>query len=161
MIAMDDGVLMYREERPSLWLRIFIVALGIALTIGIPVPFVIHADWTTFSPMLLLAMLFIVLPAALGCFFVFIGLVSATDLRMDTHSGFAERHLVGPVINRKDRFPLSQIKPPEVFLHGSAEEDPTPVLRLRLPRGRVDMACFRDLADARAWAEQINRILRG
>ena len=158
MIAMEGDVLVYRERLP-LWQRAVAIVLGITVAVGIPAVFLVLADWTQLTQTLLLAVPFIVFPIALGGFFVFMGLVSATRLRMDPNSGLAERQLFGPVINRTDRFPLSEVKPPDIFLRRSREEDSMPVLRLSLPRGCIEMMCFCDLADAQAWEAQINRIL--
>jgi len=159
MIAFDGAAIIYRERPLPLWLRAFAVFLGVGLATVIPTPFIIHADWTVFSPVLVLAALCIVTPIALGAFFVFLGFVSATDLRLDPAAGVAERSLRGPIVNRKDRFSLSEISKPEVVMRDS-EDGKFPILKLRLPRGRVEMACFDSEAEARAWCSQINLLLR-
>lgn len=158
MIAFDDDAITYRETPLPLWLRAFAIFLGVGLATVIPTPFIIHADWTNFSPVLILAAVCIVAPIAIGAFFIFVGFSSANYLRLDPVTGFAERVLKGPIINRKDRFPLSQIGAPEVIMHDS-EDGPFPILRLPLPSGRIEMACFESIGEAHAWEKQIKRLL--
>ncbi len=156
---MQGATLVYREDPLPLWLRCFAAVLGMGLMTCIPGPFLIHADFTRLVPDLLLAVPFILAPVALGGFFVFLSLSSAGELRLDPASGMATHRLFGPLVNRTRYFPLSNLSSPEVFLRENSEEGPSPILRLRLPRGRIDMVCFDNLAGAEAWAARIRTIL--
>ena len=158
MIAFDGEAIVFREEPLPLWLRAFTLFLGSGLAFVGSTPFMVHPDWTDFSPVLIVAALFIVVMIAAGAFFIVIGLFSATDLRLDPVTGHADRYLRGPIVNRHDRFPLSRVAPPDLIMRDS-EDGPYPILKLKLPRGRVEMACFDNEAEARAWCARIEGVL--
>ena len=160
MLIFDGDAIVYRERPLPLALRLFAGFLGLGIAIVIPTPFIIHADWTTLSPSLALAAASIVAPLLIGPFFVVIALASATELRLDPATGWADRRQWGPVINRRDRFRLSEMAAPEVIMRESSEDGPFPILRLNLPaRGKLDMACFADQAEAEHWRDRIARVL--
>lgn len=160
MLTLDGETIVYREQQLPLLLRLFTLVLGLALATMIPIPFIIHADWTTPSLVLLVAALCIVAPILLGSFFVLISLVSATELRLDPTTGWADRTLRGPIINKKDRFRLSEMSPPEAFMRDT-DDDPIAILRLRLPgrRWKIDMPGFSSLADAQRWRDLITQAI--
>lgn len=159
MLTTQGRAIVYREEPLPLWLRAFILFLGLGLATAIPAPLVMHADWTTLWPTLPLAFVFGFVPIAAGALFLCIGLVSATTMRLDPVTGLATRILRGPVVNRTERFRLDTLALPVVSMHEATEEPPFPVLRLELPRGgAVERACFSDRAEAEAWRERIVRL---
>lgn len=162
MLTVDGNAIIYKEKPLNPVLRAFIVVLGLGLATVTPAPFIIHADWGTLSPTLVLAVFCILFPVAVGAAFVGIGLVSATELRLDPATGRVDRALRGPVLNRRDSFRLSDFTPPEVVMNHNSEDGPFPVLRLRLPNGRsLDMACFSDRAEADLWRDRITRLIAG
>lgn len=162
MLTMDGPAILYSEDQLPLGIRLVTLLLGAGLAIAIPVPFLVHADWTTPSFTLLLAALFIVVPMAAGLFFIRIALVSAADLRLDPATGQVTRKLRGPVVNRVEHFPLTALAPPTAFMRDSIEDQPFPILRLRLPTGSaIDICCCRDLAEAKSWRDRIAAMTAG
>jgi len=160
MLTSDGKAIIYREKRIHPALRMFAVFLGLGLATVIPAPFVMHAQWGTPSPILLLAAFCIVFPIAVGALFVLIGLASSTELRLDPATRRAERRLRGPIVNRHESFRFSEMPAPEVVMCHNSEDGPFPILRLPLPRGRrLDMACFANRAEAEAWRDRIARPL--
>lgn len=160
MIKMDGHQLVYWEEPLPLWLRAFTIFLGGTLVIAFPATIIAAGGLSPFTFGLLIVAVCVAAAMALGCFFIFIGFVSATELTIDPVAKTVVRGLYGPIINRTDRFVLSEIELPVVYIRKSQEEDDQPILRLVLPRGRVEMACFANKAEADAWAERIKQLLR-
>lgn len=162
MLTIDGNAIIYKEKPLRPLLRTFIVLLGLGLAIMVPAPFIIHANWGSLSWTLPLVVFCILFPIGVGIIFVLIGLVSATELRLDPATGRVDRRLRGPIVNRSDTFRLSDIAPPEVFMNDNSDGGPFPVLRLKLPDGRrLDMACFSDRREAELWRDRIIRLLAG
>jgi hypothetical protein len=160
MLIQEQDAIVYRETPLNLPLRLFILVLAAGLTIVVPAPFLIHADWTSFSPTLLLAAACIAFAVSVGIFFLVVALVSATELRLDGRTGQAVRILRGPVVNRRDCYPLSQFGEPDVSMRESSEDGPYPILTLKLPTGgALTMACFADRAEAELWRGRIATLL--
>lgn len=160
MLTMEGPMIRYREVPLHPAIRAFAVFLGLGIATLIPLPFLMHAHWGMSAPMLLLVAACVVFPLILGPFFVLIGLVSATDLRLDPVTGRAIRTLRGPVVNRQDSFALAELSLDQVVMRDS-EDGPFPVLRLRLPGWRrwLDIACFDSRAEAEAWRARLLSVI--
>jgi hypothetical protein len=158
MLRTEGEAILYRETPLPLGLRLFALGIGLSVGVMVPLPFLIHADWATPSPMLLLAAACIAFPAVVGGFLVIVGLASASELRLDPATGRGERRLRGPILNRHDHFALADLPPPEVRIRASEEGD-YPILRVRLPGRRfLDVAGFVDRAEAERWRARIDRV---
>lgn len=159
MLIEDEQAIIYRQERLPLPLRLFILLLGLGIGIVVPLPFIIHADWGTPSPTLLLAALCIILPIVLGSFFVILAFASSTELRLDLATGFATRIMRGPFLRRHETYPLSMLTPPALIMRDS-EEGAYPVLRMRLPKWpMLEMSDFSGRAEAETWQARIAAVL--
>lgn len=159
MLIEHERAIIYRQRRLPLPLRLFILVLGLGVGIVIPIPFILHADWGTPSPTLLLAALCIMVPAVLGSFFVLLSFASSTELRLDPARGHAVRIMRGPILKRHETYPLSALTPPTLIMRDS-EDGPYPVLRLRLPKWPVvEMSDFSGRAEAETWQERIAALL--
>lgn len=160
MLVQEQDAIVYREKPLNLPLRLFILVLAAGLTIVVPAPFVIHADWSSFSPTLLLAAACIAFSVSVGLFFLVVALVSATELRLDGRTGQAVRILRGPIVNRHDCYPLAGFGKPDIAMRDSSEDGPYPILTLKLPTGgALTMACFADRAEAELWRDRIAALL--
>lgn len=160
MLAYEGNAIVYRE-RPLPWgLRLFIIVLAFGVGLGVPAPFVIHADWSKPSPVLILVLACIIFSAMVGAFFLLMGLASATELRFDPATRRVWRRLRGPVVNRQDSFAFADIPPPKVIMRPS-EDGPFAVLRVTLPGWwrRLDMACFDSRAQADRWCNRIAQMV--
>lgn len=155
MLTVEGETIIYSEQQLPLLLRLFVLILGLCVATGIPLPFLIHADWRSPDPTLVLAVIFIVFPLAVGGFLVAVSLWSASEVRLDPRAGRAERTLRGPILNRDEEFPLSDLSLSEVVMRDS-DDGPYPLLRLTLPRGLpIDIACFTNRAEAERWQSRI------
>lgn len=162
MLTIHGRAIVYREKPLPLWLRVFAIFLGVGLATVIPASFLIHADWARWLPTLPLAFVFCLVPVVAGAVFVYIGLVSATLLRLDPVTGLATRTLMGPLVNRTETFRLDALEMPVVVMHEASEEAPFPLLRLKLAKSRtVEMACFSDRAEADKWCGRIKQLMAG
>jgi len=160
MLVQEQDAIIYRERPLGLPLRLFILVLAAGLTIVVPAPFLIHADWASFSPTLLLAAACIAFAVSVGLFFLVVAFASATELRLDGRTGQAVRILRGPIVNRRDCYPLAQLGAPDVSMRESSEDGPYPILTLPLPTGgALTMACFADRAEAELWRDRIAALL--
>lgn len=160
-ISYDGRAIIYKEKPLPLLLRLFALILGVGLCLVIPAPFIIHTDWTTLSWTAIIVVFCICFPVVVGGFFILIGLVSATELRLDPASGYAMRILRGPLVNRSERLRLSDFGAPEIVIRES-EDGPYAILRLSLPKGKkLDMACFDSEEDARHWRDRVEAVLSG
>jgi hypothetical protein len=159
MLTEQGQAIIFRQGRLPLALRLFTLVLGLGVGIAIPVPFVIYPDWGTPSLTLLVAVFCIVFPAAVGAVFVVMALASSTELRLDPATGAATRILRGPVLRRRETYPLSALEPPVLIMRDS-EEGAYPVLRMRLPKWPVvEMCDFSGRAEAEAWQARIASLL--
>ena len=159
MLIEHERAIIYRQRPLPLPLRLFILVLGLGIGIMIPIPFMIHADWGTPSPTLLLAALCIIVPVVLGSFFVILSFVSSTELRLDPTAGCAVRIMRGPFLKRHETYPFSALTPPVLIMRDS-EDGPYPVLRLRLPKWPVvEMSDFSGRPEAEKWRERIAAVL--
>ncbi len=135
------------------------MVLGLGIAIIVPAPFIIHADWGTPSPGLLLAALCIVFPVIVGSFFVLLAFASSTELRLDPATGCATRMMRGPLLRRHETYPFSALQPPTLIMRDS-EDGPFPVLRMRLPRWpAVEMSDFSGRSEAEEWQNRITKLL--
>ncbi|MFT4151125.1 MAG: hypothetical protein QM656_13085 [Paracoccaceae bacterium] len=162
MLTMDGDAILYRERQLPVVLRVFAVVLGLGIATVIPLAFLINLRPGMSALTLLVVGACVLFPLVIGPFFILIGLVSATELRLDPATGRATRILRGPVVNRRDSFALSDISVDQVAMRDS-EDGPFPILRLHLPGWRrwLDMACFDNRAEAEAWRARILSTLRG
>ena len=159
MLVEHEHAIVYRQPKLPLPLRLFSLVLGLGIGIVIPIPFLIHADWGTPSPTLLLAGLCIAAPVVLGSFFVLLSFTSSTELRLNPATGCAVRIMRGPFLKRHETYPLSALTPPTLIMKDS-EDGRYPVLRLRLPKWPVvEMSDFSGRAEAEAWQERIASVL--
>ncbi|MCF1707631.1 hypothetical protein L0V05_02255 [Tabrizicola sp. J26] len=160
MLSIEDQTIVYRQPQLPWALRLFMLILGLSLAIGMPLPFFIHLDWLTPSPMILIGLAFMVIPPAMGGFLLAAALWSAAELRIDPATGWAQRILRGPFVNRSDQFPLADLAVSDVIMRDS-DDGTYPLLRVSMPgRRRLDMACFFDRAEAEQWRARIERALR-
>lgn len=159
MLTMEQGIITCREAQPPLALRLFIVFLGLGIAIGIPSAWTAGASLSDPPPILLLLAVITVVSVGFSGFFVFIGLVSATELRIDPALPQATRIRRGPALNDTTLIPRAAFGPPMVWMKDS-EDGPFPILRLPLrDRRRIEMACFGSRAEAEAWRDLIARAL--
>ncbi|CAH1648178.1 conserved hypothetical protein [Hyphomicrobiales bacterium] len=159
MLIEQEHAIIYRERQLPLPLRLFSLVLGLGVGIVIPIPFIIHADWGTPSPTLLLAALCIVFPAVLGSFFVLLSFASSTELRLDQTTGHAMRIMRGPFLRRHETYPFSALTAPTLIMRDS-EDGQYPILRMRLPKWpAVEMSEFSGRAEAEKWQERITTLL--
>lgn len=159
MLHQDGPAIIYRERSLSLPLRLVVGFLGLSLAGVIPLPFLLHANWGRVTPGLLLAACAILSALSLGGFFVAQALASRTELRLDPDSGLATVQRRGPVVNWRKTVPLSALCVPELVMRQS-DAGSFAILRLQLPDGRpVDMAGFRQPADAALWRARIAELV--
>ncbi|WP_018631487.1 hypothetical protein [Neomegalonema perideroedes] len=167
MIDYDGAAILYREAAPSWRLRSLFVLMGLTLAIMIPGPVWMQVDrgeiWSSLAALtpfaFLMLTIFTLLPPLVGGLFVMIGLASVAELRLDPASGEAERILRGPVIRKRERFPLSGIGAPELAVRHH-DDGPSFFLRLPLAEGRsTEIDGFRDKAEAELWRGRILKLL--
>ncbi len=160
MIREEQHAILFRQKSPPLALRLFAIVLGLGIATVIPAPFIIHADWSQWSATLLLVLACIIIPPVIGGVFIIIGLVSATDLRIDAARGEVTRIMRGPILRRHECYPFTAIAPPELTMRDS-EDGPYPILKLRLPRWPVvEMCDFAHRAEAEYWQDRITQMLQ-
>ena len=160
MIFEEQSAIVFQQQQPPFLLRLFILVLGLGLSIVIPTPFIIHADWSTPSLTLVLAAACIIAPVIVGGFFIVLAFVSASEVRLDPVSGQATRVMRGPLLRRRESYPLSAVGSPELVRLESVEDGPTYVLRLRLPKWPVvEMREFSNRDEAERWQARIKRVL--
>ncbi|MFC4254157.1 hypothetical protein GRI97_01890 [Altererythrobacter xixiisoli] len=161
MISEDRHSIIVLQKPLPLMLRIFAVFLGLGIATVIPAPFIIHADWSQWSPTLLVVVLCIAVPPVIGCVFILIGLSSATELRIDAERREITRIMRGPVYRRRDCYPFAGMQPPELIMRDS-EDGPYPILRWRLPQWPVAEMCdFAHREEAEYWQGRIGQMLQG
>ena len=163
MIDFEGEAIVYRETPPPMGIRIGFPAMGLICAIGITAPVFASLDWAQISGFgpaeFLFLLFFMTFPWLIGGAFVVVGLWSVTELRFDPHSGALERVLRGPVVNRRERFPLAEIPAPQIVMRDS-EDGTYPILRLPLPgERRVEMSGFFDKAEAELWRDRLLRLL--
>lgn len=159
MIAMDHGIITYRETPLPLALRVFIAVIGLGVGLGIPAAWLANASlshpvWTWF---LLGAV--VIISAGFGGVLVILSLASATELRIDPGADSVTRIRRGPLVNDTTTYPRSLIGPPVLKMQDS-EDGPYPVLRLPMPGKRSqEMANFANRAEAEVWLNRITAAL--
>jgi len=161
MLTVDRGIITYREAQLPVLLRLFTVFLGLSIVIGIPYAWTANASLSDPPPILLLLAVVTLVSVGFGGFFVFLGLVSASELRIDPALPLVTRIRRGPVLNDTTLIPRAAFGPPDVWMKDSVDDGPFPILRLPLQdRRRIEMACFDSRAEAEAWRDLIATALR-
>src|SRR5690606_546242 len=83
MLTVDRGIITYREAQLPVALRLFTIFLGLGIAIGIPCAWTANASLSDPPPILILLAVVTLVSVGFGGFFVFLGLVSASELRID------------------------------------------------------------------------------
>lgn len=160
MLTVDRGIITYREAQLPMALRLFTIFLGLGIAIGIPCAWTGNASLSDPPPILLLLAMVTLVSVGFGGFFVFLGLVSASELRIDPALPHVARIRRGPVLNDTRLIPRAAFGPPVVWMKDS-EDGPFPILRLPLQGcRRIEMACFDSRAEAESWRDLIAGALR-
>lgn len=161
MLTVDRGIITYREAQLPLALRLFSGFLGLLIATGIPYVWIAGASLSTPPLLLLLVAVVTVVSVSLGSFFVFLSLVSASEIRIDPSLPQVTRIRRGPLLNDMALIPRTAFGTPEFWMKPSVEDDPTPMVLLPLQgRRRIEMVGFDSRAEAEAWRDLIATALR-
>jgi hypothetical protein len=108
-------------ERTGIAIRLFVAFIGASMFM-IPVPYIIHAPWGTWSPTNLLALVCIIAPSLLGAVLLTAAMIGARRITFDT----AARTLstsTGSVIGTWRRlYRFDQIGPVDIVHHIGGDE---------------------------------------
>lgn len=157
MISVANGVITILEKRQSLFVRVFMVVLGVALAIVLPARVLGEARWADPPGALILTAVYVLASFTGGAILIRFALARASELRLDATSGRAvwTRRGLWPDTRR---FPLSDLPPPEVFMRPRPDDTmgEHPVLHLRLPEGGgIYLTSFGTRAEAEGWRDRI------
>ncbi len=160
MLTMEQGIITYRETQLPVALRLFTGFLGLSIAIGMPYAWMANASLSDPPLILVLVSVVALVSVGFGGFFVFLGLISASEMRIDPALPQVTRIRRGPILNDTTLIPRSAFGQPEVRMKDS-EDGPFPILRLPLEgRRRIEMVCFDSRAEAEAWRNLIAKALK-
>lgn len=163
MIWSENGVIVIREKQQSLFVRLFMMALGVALALVLPLSVLGEAHWADPPKTLVLTAVYVLASFAGGAILIRFALARASEVRLDATSGYALRTRRGlwPDIRR---YRLSDLPRPEVLMRPRPDDSvgECPVLHLRLPRGgSIFLDGFGTRAEAEAWRDRIDGLILG
>lgn len=142
------------EEHLSIWARLFVGVIGLSMFF-IPIPYIIHNDWTALSFTWLVAVAAIIAPVIFGYFVMYVALSGARRLVFQNTLRVARQTLHWPFYTKTSDIAATRFRSVDLHMRDS-EDGPYPILRITIDGMRpVVMANFRDRADADQWKLRI------
>lgn len=142
------------EEHISIALRLFAGVIGLSMFI-IPVPFLLHVDWSTPWLHKLLGLVCVVVPCLMGGLFLALALCRPRQLQFDTRRRLLLRTSRWPLGRRDVSISYAQLSALDVEQRES-EEGPYYLVRLGVQGEKpMQLGAFDTLAEAELWRGRI------
>ena len=142
------------EEHISIALRLFAGVIGLSMFI-IPVPFLLHVDWSTPWMHMLLVLVCVVVPCLMGGLFLALALCRTRRLQFDTRRRLLLRTSRWPLGRRDVSISYAQLSALDVEQRES-EEGPYYLVRLGVQGEKpMQLGAFDTLAEAELWRGRI------
>jgi hypothetical protein len=157
-LAVAAEGIVYREHMPH-WVRVFCGVIGLSMFL-IPIPYVMHNDWHTFSFATIVAIAAIIFPVLVGGMIVFVSVSGVRQLVFQNAQRMAVQTMRWPFISKRSEIAADRFRSVEVAMRDS-EDGPYPVLKLFIHGSRpLTLVGFETRADAYLWKELIEAWIR-
>ena len=129
------------EEHLSIWVRLFVGVIGLGMFF-IPVPYIIHNDWTTFSFITLVAIAAIIAPVIFGYAVMYVALSGVRRMVFQNTPRVARQSMRWPFYTKTSNIAATRFRSVDLHMRDS-EDGPYPILRITIDGMRpVVMANF-------------------